>query len=477
MTARRFAPALVLILIVVIVLVSIWVARLSHQSSPGMAIDPNYKRFIQMSDGGKKAQALELGNSLFKALFGQKPKNPTLSMLTQRLSVAEQIGACVTSSFRQSRPKLLDGVPAIEDLGLPSPVHEHRATSTSLAPPARDLYWTYLGVFTGELVLDDVPLLEATFLDRYYDLQMQDSIMKIARQVVVTDPNSSENTCYAFVLPLLYLCQRDNAWDQIESFLTLFSPNQLDVSWQFSLLHAERPQASAQIAQCRARITGKDFSLAAWALDAADACVANHRADLAKKSLHIAINETKDQNKIVQLRLKIAECYAQCGDYAVAAQTCRQIVDDLPDTPFYGKTMTTYFRYLAREAKAGQIVKETEPALQDVRCKSYLPQILYLRWWALCKINRQDEAVRVAQRLLDQYPINPCIAPVLLERATDALARQKYDQCREFLTKLMKDFPCTESAKRAEEILARFKDSGIQQGNGGFSDVSNESHL
>lgn len=298
--------------------------------------------------------------------------------------------------------------------------------------------------------------------------------MKVGRQIVMADPNSSENSCYALVLPLVYLYGRDNAWDQIEPFFALFSPNQLDAMRQFSLLQAERPQVSVWIAQYRAKIMGNDFSLVLWALDAADVCVADHRPDLAQLSLHIALDDTKDRNKMAELRLKIAEGYARYSDYATAIQTCRQIVENLPNTPFYGKTMATYFGYLAREANADQIVKETESALRDVRCKPYLPQILYLRWWALCKVDKRDEAARIAQRLIEEYSRNPCVAPVLLERATDALARQQYDQCREFLVKLTKDFPGTESAKRAEGILARFKGSGIQQGNGGFPDARTE---
>jgi tetratricopeptide (TPR) repeat protein len=462
MTARHLTAALALILIVVVVPASIRIARLTRHFSPGQVIDPEYERFMRMADDDKRAKALELGDSLFKDLPRQKQENPALTLLTQRLSVAEQICSLVIGRFRSSQPKLLEGIPGMDDLGLPPPVHTDKAIPASLPPPAQDLYWTHLGAFAGELALEDLPTQQAMVLGRYYDLQMKDSIMKIGRQVLLTDPNSSESACYAIVLPLVYLCGRDNAWSQMESFLALFSPNQLDVMWRFSLLQAERPQASARIARHQAKMTGEDFSLAAWAINAADACVANHRPDLAHNSLHVAIDDTSDRSKTAELRLKITEAYARCGDYALAARTCRQIADDLPDAPSYGKTMATYFGYLAREAEADQIVAETEPALRDVRCKPYTPQILYLRWWALCKVNRQDEAVRVARRLMEQYPGNPCVAPVLLERATDALARQQYDQCCELLTKLTEDFPGTESAKRAEEMLARFRDSGIQ---------------
>lgn len=476
MTTRCSAPALVLILIVVLVLVSIWVVRLSHQSSPGEAIDPNYELFIQMSDNGKRAEALELGDSLFKVLIEQRPENPALALLAQRLRVAEQIGTLALRGVRPSRPKLLEGIPGMEHLDLSLPVHEDMTTQTLLPPPALELYRTHLSTFTGNLTLNNMSIQQAVFLGRYYDLRMQDSIMNVGRRMVIADPNSSENSCYALVLPLVYLYGRDYAIDQIESFFALFSPNQLDVMWKFSLLQAERPQVSARIAQYQARMMGKDFSLVLWALDAADACVANHRPDLARLLLHITLDDTNDLSKMAGLRLKIAEGYARCGDYATAARTCRQIANDLPDTPFYGRIMVTYFRYLARQANADQIVTETETVLQDARCKSYLPQIIYMRWWALCKVNRQKEAVRIGRRLLEQYPSNPCVAPVMLERAIDALTRQQYDRCRELLVKLMKNFPDTESAKRAEEILARFKRSGIQQGNGGFSNARTESN-
>ena len=462
MTARFLVAVSVLILIVVLVPVSIWIVRLSRQSSPVEVLYPEYARFIQMADDGKRAQALELGHSLFKVLFEQKSENTTLVRLTQRLNVAEHLCALVMSGVRSSQPKLLEETPGMEDLGIPSSVHDAKATRASLLPSAQELYWVHLSVFSDELAMNDLPVQQATFLGRYYDLQMQDSTMKIGRQIIVADPNSSENACYAIVLPLLFLFGRDNAWDQTESFLTLFLPNQLDVMWRFSLLRVERPQASTQIARYQAKMTGKDFFPVVWALDAADVCIADHRPDLAQKLLQIAIDNTKERNSIAELRLKIAEGYARCGDYTTAARICRQITDDLPDAPFYGRILATYFGYLAREANTEQIVTETESALGDIRCKSYLPQILYLRWWALCKVDRQDEAVRIAQRLMEQYSSNPCIAPVLLERATDALARQQYDQCRGLLTKLAENFPGTESAKRAEEILARFIGSGIQ---------------
>jgi len=428
------------------------------------AMNARYEEFVRLAREGKKTEALGLGGQLFKILVDQKPDDAALIALSKRLAAAQRIGTLATGAVKPSPTKLLEGMGGLDDLGLPPAGSKNRDVPAALPPSAQELYWTHVDAFTGELALKGLPPQAAAFLDQYYHLQIQNSIMGIGRQVLVADPNSAENACYAIVLPLLYLCGRDNTWDQMEPFLSLFPLPQLDALWRFALLEAERPEASAQIARCQAKKVGKDFSVVVWAPAAADVCAANHRPDLARKSLQMAIEATNDRDQAAEMRLKIAEGYARGGDYAAAAGACQQIVHDLPDSSLYGRIMVTYFGYLAREAKANQLVVETEPALQEGRCQPYLPQILYLRWWALCKTNRQDEAIRIGQRLVEQYPRHPCAAPVLLERAIDALARQQYDKCRELLTKLTKDLSGTESAKRGEEILARLQGRGIPSG-------------
>ena len=419
-----------------------------------------YDDFMRLAADSEKAEAINVGDRLFKVIVVEKPDNAALALLAKRLETAQRIGAVPARGAGSSQAKLLEGIAGLDDLGLTPPATpKEKEESALLLPSARQMYWSHIRVFTGELTLDSLPAQQATFLRRYYELRMQDSIMKIARQVIVGDPNSPQNASCAVVLPLLYLNGKDNAWDEMKPLLALFSSNQLDILSKFSLLEAERPQAAMAISQRAAQAEGREFSMRTWALAAADTCVANHRPDLAEKALYTAMGGVKDKGEVAELRVKMAEGYAQCSDYATAAQKCRQITTDFPDTPLFGKIMAIYFGYLAREGKAEQVAAETESALQDARCKPYLAQILYLRWWALCKNNRQEEAARLAQQLIDQYANNSCVAPVMLERATDALARQDYEKCRELLARLTKDFPGTESAKRAQDILVRMEAS------------------
>ncbi len=462
MTARRPVPILILILAVVsISVLTVTVCRI-RRCLPRKAIDPRYEQFVRMAEDGSKAEALELGDRLFNALLAEKPDDETLALLAKRLGVAKQIGTLVAGGVRSGQTKLLEGVAGVDDLGLAPPLPEDRGALVTLLPPAREVYWTSLGAFTSEPASGGLSARQAAFCRRYYDLRMQDATLEVGRQITVADPNSSENTCYAVVLPLLYLYGRDHTWGQVEPLLALFSPANLDTLSRFCLLQAERPQAAMALAQDKAKATGREFSPVVWALDAADVCITNHRPDLSEKLLCMVVADMRDRDTIAELRLKAANGYARCGDYGVAAQTCERIIADSPDTSLYGRTKATYLGYLAGQDKADQVIDETESVQQDPKCRSYLAQMLYLRWWALQKVKRQEEAAQIAQQLMEQHGGNPCVAPILLERATDALARQEYDRCRELLTRLIQNFPRTESAKRAEDILSRLKSSGIE---------------
>ena len=419
-----------------------------------------YGEFMRLAEDGKGAEALELGDRLFKGLVAEKPDNAALATLAKRLEVARQVRALVAKAVGPNQSKLLESIAGMDDLGLVPPAPKDQDLPDMLPPSAQQWYWSHLRLFAGEWVPNGLPAQQATFLGRYYDLKVQDSIMNVARQVIVADPNSVESVCYAVVLPLLYLHGRDGTWDQVESVLAVFSPRQLDLLSKFSLLRAERPQASAQIARFEAKTAGQAFAIQGWAIAAADMCVAHHRPGLAEHSLCVAIDEVTNHNAIAELRFKIADGYARCGDYSMAAQLCDRILADLPGTSLYGRIMVTLLGYLARDGGAEQVIARAESALQEPRCRPYLAQILYLRWWGLRKVNRLTEATEIAQQLMEQHGSNPCVAPVLLERATDALAHQEYDRCRELLTRLTEDFPGADSARLARDILSRLAGRG-----------------
>jgi hypothetical protein len=461
MTVRRLIPVLVSLSILICGAALLGVVLWRWRSPGRENLDPRYKQFMQWADKGRRAEALQLGESLFHALRQEQPDDPALALLADRLEVARQISARLISRTSLRQPALLEQMPGLDELGLPAAPPRETAAE-ALLPPAQNLYWTHLRAFTAEPNDANLAPPQRTFCAQYYRWRMQDFIMEIGRQIMVTHPDSLEHVQYALVLPLLYLYGEDQRWEEMEPLLALTAPDMLDALAKFALLEIERPEAALALARCEARARGREFSAVPWATATADLCAAHHRPDLAEKLLSVMIAATQDLESAAELRWKIAESYARCGDYGMGAQLCAQILAELPNTSQYGRILVAYLGYLAREDKAGDVVAATEPVQQDPRCKPCLAQILYLRWWALRKVDRLDDAAAIGQLLIEQYSNNPATAPVLLERATDALARQEYNTCRELLTRLAESFPGTKSAERAVDILARLKNSDVK---------------
>jgi hypothetical protein len=422
-----------------------------------------YIEFGQLIHSDQIAGAIEIGQGLFEILISKYPENANVQNLHKRLEVAKDLTVLITQGFKSNpRKALLD----IANLGiLPEfPSIKVKEKYADLLPPAAQLYLVNLPTFSQELAIQEVLATESKFLHEYYDLKMQSYIRAIANTisyVMITNPKLSGLSYYSFVLPLLYLSEDAPEWNNPKYLLDLKNICNLDDVSDFCLLQVERPNTAVAIATLKARYTGKNFSLVDWSLLASNKCVKNHRPDLAERLLQAAIVDIKNDNKIVELRLKIAENYGIYGDNAKAAKKTRQIAEDFPNSPLYGKIMYSYFAYLARESKVWLILTEIDQALEKSQCQRYLLQLMYLKWWALHKTNQQVLANEIGEQLIEYYGNNQYIAPVMLACATDALSNQHYERCKRLLSQLTKKFSHTNAAKQAQEILSLLCNNGF----------------
>ena len=60
-------------------------------------------------------------------------------------------------------------------------------------------------------------------------------------------------------------------------------------------------------------------------------------------------------------------------------------------------------------------------------------------------------------QLLNEYRADPMVAPILLSRASNALARQDYGQARTTLADLVERFPQTKAATQAQRMLDKLR--------------------
>lgn len=445
------------LIITILILISIHSGH-SKYCNAKIAQDNPYLEFEQLVQNKQNAKAIEIGDGLFERLVSKYSGDACLHDLQGRLKIAHEFVELISKGFESRQKKLLEDIVSLDILPELPPTGKDHGHSNYLLQPAEWLYWTYHESFSHKLNIQKVSAAESKFLFGYYDLRMQSRIMEIANivtQLIITNPESSNLSYYSFVLPLLYLCEDDAGWNKSESLFAQVGSGNLDVMSDFCLLRVDRPKMAFAIAKYKAKSQDKDFPVVDWTLAASTKCIENHRPDIAEKLLTGAIDTLDDKEKVVELRLKAAEGYGKCGDDVTAAKKCRQIAKHFPDSLLYGRVMSSYFAYLAKQSKPRQILAEIDSALQSRQCQRYLPQLMYLKWWALRKTNQQILAKKIGEQLIENHGSSPCIAPVLLAHGTDALSNQQYEKCRKLLIQLTRNFPQTNSAKQAQKILVR----------------------
>ena len=419
-----------------------------------------YLEFERLVQDKENAKAIEIGRDLFEKLVSAHTENPSLRDLQRRLQVADTLAELITKGLESRQKKSLHDIVSLDILPELPPIRKHEEESEYLLPPAQQLYWTYLEPFSDELNIQGLSATESKFLWKYYDFRMLfwiEEVANITSQVIITNPELSDLSYYRVVLPLLYLSEQAHTSHEPAFLSALIGSDNLDLMSDFCLLQVERPNTARAIAKYKAKSEGRSFSTVDWSLAASAKCVENHRPDLAEKLLSAALDDLSDKDKVVELKLKVAENYGRCGDNMTAAEKCRQIAKDFPDSSLCGKAMYSYFVYLAKQSKVEQILAEIDSSLQSPRCQGYLPQLFYLKWWALLKTDQEVLANQIGQKLVEDYGSDPCVAPVLLAQATDALSNQHYEECRKLLVQLIRNFPQTNSAEQARKILPRLE--------------------
>lgn len=329
---------------------------------------------------------------------------------------------------------------------------------STLVVPAERLFKRYVGRFVIPLDFSDLPVDVAAVIQQFYELQLKAYMEEITNNIKkdpTINPDNLELYEYGIVIPALAHCSVSE--DITLQFIRHIKDTNLGIYLgEFCLRRLNCPGLALKIAKHVFEAEQTESSVVIdWAIKVSQHCVEDYRPDLVEKLLRTVIDNLNDKDKIVELRLKIAESFSKCGDNVGATKECTQIVSDFPNSSLYGKVMSVYFAYLAKQSKPERIVQEIESALEMPQCQKYLLQLMYLKWHALRKTNRQTLANQIGEQLIKHYGDNPYIAPVLLSHAIDALSNMHYDRCQELLRQLIRNFPQTNSAEQAQEILDR----------------------
>ncbi|HUW18897.1 MAG TPA: hypothetical protein VMW16_06305 [Sedimentisphaerales bacterium] len=413
-----------------------------------------FRETLQASDDIK---AMSIGDSIFARLVQKYRNDAGFRAYEAKLNAAEFLANQMQSQLKQATDKQL--VSATQDLFNKQGTGSRQRSPT--VAPAKSFYETSVKLFSNPITTGRLVSEEKAFLSQYYDLKLRlltSVIAKAGQALAITEPSFRGTHDCVLVLPLLHVSDKQPVnIDVLPRWMR--QPEQLDMFSDSCLLHFGLPFHAMMLAKKSAEIREKSFSELDFYKSAAQKC--------GKSSPHIGADclvraidyvPDKDPNATVALQFDVVQLWLDSDNFIFAAGQAHKIFEAYPNHPAAGKAIWLYHYALSKSNNIDEILAHIDEALGDKRCEAYKSKLMYIKWWALHR--KRDETARVAAieyELLKLYADDPRVAPILLSRATDSLARQDYKGAKELLTQLVEKFPSSKAAEQAEQMLAKLK--------------------
>lgn len=401
--------------------------------------------------------AMSLGSSIFSQLEKKYRMDVGFGAIKSKLIAAEFLAKQMKSQLQKVTGKRMRTVAD----GLFDKKEEGSSDWSLLVAPAKSFYQTSAKLFSNPAKIDGLSDEEKTFLTQYYDLKLRiltTSVAKTGQALAIAEPSFKKTHDYVLVLPLLHTSNRKSfnigvlpPW--------MRQPQQLDILSDSCLFHFGLPFHAMAIAKKSAQIQQKSFSELDFYVSAAERYSESYphlAADcLLKATDHVP---DRDLDMKISLHFDIVQVWLDAENYDLAASQARKTFDTFPDHKESGKAIWLYHYALSRSNNADRVLAHIDEALENKICEVYKAKLMYIKWWALRR--KRDQTARVAAleyELLKQYGNDPIVAPVLLSRATDLLARQDYNGACESLIQLSEKFPSTKAAAQAKRMLIKLQ--------------------
>ena len=413
-----------------------------------------FDKFLEESDD---VNALSAGGSIFEQLGKRYRSDAGFSALKSKLTAADFLAKQMESQLNNATGRqILSAYDEVFDKG-----KNVRQDKSLMVAPAKSFYDTSAALFSRPLKIDGPGDDEKTFFGKYYDLKLRvltSSIAKAGQALAIAEPNFKGTHDYVLVLPLLHASDK-KSFDINVLPLWMRQPEQLDVFSDSCLLHFGLPFHAMMMAGEASAARQEKFSELDFYRTAARKCGIS-RVNTAVDCMLMAINcvPDKDPDMVINLQFEIVQLWLDSKNNALAASQASQISDAFPNHEQAGKAIWLYYFALSRDNNAEGILANIDTAITDKRCESYKANLIYIKWWALRRQRNETAKTEALEyELLTKYGDNPMIAPILLSRCVDLLAKQDYNGTYAQINELLEKFPSTDAAVQAEKMLDKLK--------------------
>jgi len=418
---------------------------------------PDFAAFQKAFETSDDSQSISLGDSIFSELEKKYKGNLGLDTIKSKLTAAEFLAGQMESQLSKMTRKLMLTVPG----ELFNTKKKGGESKLLLIAPAKSFYETSVVIFSKPPIVDKLGSDEKKFLAQYYNLKLRiltSAIAKAGQALSVTEPTFKGTHDYVLVLPLLHHSDKNSFnIDVLPRWMQ--QPEQLDIFSDSCLLHFGFSSYAMMIAKKAAQLKNEPFSEIDFYKTAAKKCWKSY-PNIAAECLRRAIDSAPNQETetVVTLRFELVQLWLDSENYALAAGEARKIFEAWPNHKDSSKAIWFYYYALSKGDNTDQVLTDIDNVLADKRCDVYKAKLMYIKWRALRR--KQSEQTRIEAleyQLLKEYGDDPIVAPVLLARATDFLAKQDYNEAYRLLEQLSQKFPSTKAALQAKKLVTKLK--------------------
>ena len=236
-------------------------------------------------------------------------------------------------------------------------------------------------------------------------------------------------------------------------------PEQLYIFSDSALMHFGSPYQAQGLASSAAMLEQKDFSACDFYKEAAKKSASifpGIAVDCLQRAIYLLPKEQTDA--IIEINFQIVQVWLDSDNFNLAAGHSRKISQQYPDSGKYPNAVWLYYYALSRANNSAAILNDIDSAIENGRCSEYKSKLMYTKWWALRR-ERQGTVslMAIEQQLLNDFPDDAMVAPIMLSRATDLLAGQDYANAVKLLSELKKKFPATSASQQAAKMIEKLE--------------------
>lgn len=412
-----------------------------------------------------KSRKLAILQQEYSLIAAKYENNPNFKQFEQRLIRIDEVAVTVIKQFDFLKKS------SMQSLFKKAPGRSVSASSKSIMGSSlsiSDLIMQYQSVFTQSLPLPEVTESERNTLREYYNRAMNAASHYIAPRgcavaaVNTNDASSILGLC--LVMPFLHIPDSEWSIEHVEMLPKLMRlPDNLRILEDLSF-HLTRPYTAYHFYRYRTK-TQDPNAICDYFLHAAETLfkASDYRAGMHCLKAGIQIAKGKvDENKILDLHLKLAETLRNMGHIQLAAQEVKQALELYPGSDQIGKLAILRLKYLYEANQFKEIIQKAPKFQADERCRPYLPQILYIAWVTHRRENLSEEAYRLQKIFLEKFPKHPLGADMRFASAMTALAHSDYDEALRLLEIIEYRYPDSRIMPKVKDIQQRLEKSKQQ---------------